>query len=71
MTNKLITTILIIMSIAISFLIYYSQNFVQTLAKFTCDELAFLQNIDIILSQLFQGHSISPQWLPCMMYLSG
>lgn len=42
--------------INIPFLITYSQNFVTTLIKFTCDELVYLENINIILSQFFQGH---------------
>lgn len=42
--------------INIPFLIAYSQNFVTTLIKFTCDELVYLENINIILSQFFQGH---------------
>ena len=42
--------------INLPFLIYYSQNFVTTLVKFTTDELVYLENIHIILSQFFQGH---------------
>lgn len=42
--------------INIPFLIAYSQNFVTTLIKFTCDELVYLENINIILTQFFQGH---------------
>lgn len=56
--NTYIFTYLIFLTlllINIPFLLYYSDNFTSTLAKFTCDEVEFLFNIDLILEQLSFG----------------
>ncbi len=41
------------------FLFYYAESYTTTLAKFTCDEVEFLFNIDLILEQIALGKPLS------------
>ena len=50
---------LLLFLVNLPFLVYHSEDFFHTLVKFNCDELCFLENIDLILQLIFEGRPIA------------